>query len=83
MPLQKLIQPGARGARTLVTLRAHLEEPNVVAGWRTPLGRLRVGWGADLVQFDQDLLQMEPDRLGRAKIRGVWVAGSKVHGKSL
>jgi len=65
------------------TLRAHLEEPNVVAGWRTPLGRLRVGWGADLVQFDQDLLQMEPDRLGRAKIRGVWVAGSKVHGKSL
>src|SRR3954466_6188462 len=26
MPLQKLNQPGAHGARTLVTLRAHLEE---------------------------------------------------------
>jgi predicted amidohydrolase YtcJ len=64
-------------------LRAHLEEPNVVAGWRTPLGRIEAGWGADLVHFDQDLLQMEPDRLDRAKVRGVWVAGSQVHGKSL
>jgi predicted amidohydrolase YtcJ len=64
-------------------LRAHLEEPNVVAGWRTPLGRIKAGWGADLVQFDQDLLQMEPDRLDRAKVRGVWVAGSQVYDKSL
>jgi len=63
-------------------LRAHLEEPNVVGGWRTPLGRIEAGWGADLVHFDQDLLQMEPDRLDRAKVRGVWVAGSQVHGKS-
>jgi len=63
-------------------LRAHLEEPNVVAGWRTPLGRIEAGWGADLVHFDQDLLQMEPDRLDRAKVRGVWVAGAQVHGKS-
>ena len=63
-------------------LRAHLEEPNVVAGWRTPLGRIEAGWGADLVQFDQDLLQMEPDRLDRAKVRGVWVAGARVYGKS-
>ena len=64
-------------------LRAHLEEPNVVAGWPTPLGRIRAGWGADLVHFDQDLLQLEPDRLDRAKVRGVWVAGSQVYGKSL
>ncbi len=64
-------------------LRAHLEEPNLAAGWRTPLGRIKAGWGADLVQFDQDLLQLEPESLDRAKIRGVWVAGSQVYGKSL
>lgn len=63
-------------------LRAHLEEPNRVAGWRTPLGRIEAGWGADLVIFDQDLLRMAPDQLDRARVRGVWVAGSKVYGKS-
>ena len=61
-------------------LRAHLEEPNRMAGWRTPLGRIDAGWGADLVVFDQDLLRMPPGDLHRAKVRGVWVAGTRVHG---
>ena len=74
-PEQRLSLPQA--------LRAHLEEPNRVAGWRTPLGRIEPGWGADLVAFDQDLLRIAPDQLDRAKTRGVWVAGSQVYGKSL
>jgi len=61
-------------------LRAHLEEPNRMAGWRTPLGRIDAGWGADLVVFDQDLLRIPPGDLHRAKVRGVWVAGTRVHG---
>ena len=61
-------------------LRAHLEEPNRMAGWRTPLGRIEAGWGADLVAFDQDLLRIPPGDLHRAKVRGVWVAGTRVHG---
>jgi predicted amidohydrolase YtcJ len=61
-------------------LRAHLEEPNRMAGWRTPLGRIDAGWGADLVVFDQDLLRIPAGDLHRAKVRGVWVAGTRVHG---
>jgi DNA repair protein RadC len=39
MPLQKLNQPGAQGARTLVTLRAHLEEAasNAIVARPTPI----------------------------------------------
>lgn len=65
------------------SLRAHLEEPNRLAGWSTPLGRIEPGWGADLVRFDQDLLRTDPERLHRVAVRGVWVAGSPVYGKSL
>lgn len=61
-------------------LRAHLEEPNRMAGWRTPLGRIEAGWGADLVVFDQDLLRIPHGDLHRAKVRGAWVAGTRVHG---
>ena len=64
-------------------LRAHLEEPNRLAGWGTPLGRIEPGWGADLVRFDQDLLRTDPERLHRVAVRAVWVAGSPVHGKSV
>jgi predicted amidohydrolase YtcJ len=64
-------------------LRAHLEEPNHLAAWSMRLGRIDVGWGADLVQFDQDLLQTAPEDLHRARVRGVWVDGSRVFGKSL
>jgi len=64
-------------------LRAHLEEPNRLAGWSMPLGRIAPGWGADLVQFDQDLLRMDPGTLHEAKVRAVWVDGARVFGKSL
>jgi predicted amidohydrolase YtcJ len=64
-------------------LRAHLEEPSRLAGWDPPLGRIEAGWGADLVQFDQDLLRIGPERLHRVRVGAVWVAGSPVHGKSL
>lgn len=64
-------------------LRAHLEEPNRLAGWTTPLGRIEEGWGADLVHFDQDLLRTDPETLHRVEVAGVWVAGSRVYGKSL
>ena len=64
-------------------LRAHLEEPNRMAGWRTPLGRIERGWGADLVAFDQDLLGVGLEDLHRAKVTAVWVAGAQVHGKSV
>ncbi|HMI31480.1 MAG TPA: amidohydrolase family protein, partial [Candidatus Limnocylindrales bacterium] len=64
-------------------LRAHLEEPNRTAGWRTPLGRIEAGWGADLAAFDQDLLEIAPDDLHRAKVRGVWIAGGNVFRNSL
>jgi predicted amidohydrolase YtcJ len=63
-------------------LRAHLEDPNRMAGWCTPLGRIDQGWGADLVQFDHDLLELEPQDLHRARVCGVWVAGARVFGKS-
>jgi hypothetical protein len=61
-------------------LRAHLEEPNRTAGWRTPLGRIEPGWGADLVHFDQDLLRIGPENLHHSKVEGVWVAGTRVYG---
>jgi predicted amidohydrolase YtcJ len=64
-------------------LRAHLEEPNRLAGWSTPLGRIAPGWGADLVQFDQDLLRIDSGTFHRVKVGGVWVAGARVFGKSL
>ena len=64
-------------------LRAHLEEPNRMAGWPVPLGRIEPGWGADLVQFDQDLLRIEPENLHEPNVRGVWVAGAHVFGKSV
>jgi len=64
-------------------LRAHLEEPNRLAGWSTPLGRIAPGWGADLVHFDQDLLRIDPGALHRVRVRAVWVAGARVYGKSL
>jgi predicted amidohydrolase YtcJ len=64
-------------------LRAHLEEPNRLAGWSMPLGRIAPGWGADLVQFDQDLLRLDPGTLHEAKVGAVWVDGAQVFGKSL
>jgi hypothetical protein len=64
-------------------LRAHLEEPNRLAGWSTPLGRIAPGWGADLVRFDQDLLRIDPGAFHQVNVRGVWVAGAHVYGKSL
>ncbi len=64
-------------------LRAHLEEPNALAGWTAPLGRIEAAWGADLVQFDQDLLRIPHEELHRARVRRVWVAGALVYGKSL
>jgi predicted amidohydrolase YtcJ len=64
-------------------LRAHLEEPNRLAGWSTPLGKIQAGWGADLVQFDHDLLRIDPGSLHRVRVGAVWVAGSQVFGKSL
>jgi len=64
-------------------LRAHLEEPNRLAGWSTPLGRIAPGWGADLVQFDQDLLRIDPGTLHEARVGAVWVDGAQVFGKSL
>ncbi|HXF59570.1 MAG TPA: amidohydrolase [Candidatus Saccharimonadales bacterium] len=59
-------------------LRAHLEEPNRLAGWRTPLGRIQEGWGADLVRYDQDLLRTDPETLHQVAVRAVWVAGRLV-----
>ncbi|HZI89002.1 MAG TPA: amidohydrolase family protein, partial [Candidatus Polarisedimenticolia bacterium] len=64
-------------------LRAHLEEPNRLARWRTPLGRIEPGWGADLVRFDQDLLRTDPGALHTVRVGAVWVAGRQVFGKSL
>jgi hypothetical protein len=61
-------------------LRAHLEEPNRVAGWATPLGRIEPGWGADLVQFDQDLLRIGHENLHHSEVRGVWVGGTQAYG---
>jgi len=63
-------------------LQAHLEEPNRIAGWTLPAGRIEPGWAADLVQFDQDLLHMGVESLHRARVRRVWIAGTQVHGKS-
>ncbi|HEX7078673.1 MAG TPA: amidohydrolase [Candidatus Eisenbacteria bacterium] len=60
-------------------LRAHLETPHRAAGWKTPLGRLAPGYGADLAQFDHDLLALPADSWHRAKVRAVWVAGSPEH----
>ncbi|HEY2923808.1 MAG TPA: amidohydrolase [Candidatus Eisenbacteria bacterium] len=61
-------------------LRAHLEEPNRAAGWTTPLGRIEPGWGADLVQFDQDLLRIGHENLHHSEVRGVWVGGTQAYG---
>ena len=63
-------------------LRAHLEEPHRAAGWPVPLGRLSPGFGADLAQFDQNLLASPVDRWHQIKVRGVWVGGERVFGPS-
>ncbi|MBI4365031.1 MAG: amidohydrolase [Candidatus Latescibacteria bacterium] len=65
------------------SLRAHVEEPHRAAGWGIPLGRIQPGWGADLVAFDQDLLEMGPGALAHAQVAGVWVGGAAAHGKLL
>jgi len=54
-----------------------------MAGWSTPLGRIAPGWGADLVQFDQDLLRIDPGAYHRVRVQAVWVDGARVFGKSL
>jgi len=62
-------------------LRAHVEEPHRAAGWGVRLGRIDVGYGADLAVFDQDLLAVPTASLHKVRVRGVWVAGDLVHGK--
>jgi hypothetical protein len=62
-------------------LRAHVEEPHRSADWGVPLGRIQPGFGADLVRFDQDLLRVSPEELHEARVLGVWVEGSLLHGK--
>ena len=61
--------------RLAPAIRAHAETPHLAAGWGTPLGRLAPGFGADLVVFDHDLGELEPEAWGRVRARAVWVAG--------
>lgn len=61
--------------RLAQALRAHLETPHAAAGWRTPLGRIEEGYGADLVRFDQDLWSIPTDSWHQARVAGVWVGG--------
>jgi len=63
-------------------LQAHLEEPHRAAGWAR-LGRLSPGWGADLVHFDQNLLESPPDEWHRGQVLGTWIEGARVHGRAL
>ena len=63
-------------------LRAHLEDPHRAAGWSHPLGRLEVGYGADLVHFDHDLARTPLAEWHRAQVRGVWIGGRPVVGAS-
>ncbi|MGE5175357.1 MAG: amidohydrolase [Hyphomicrobiales bacterium] len=58
-------------------LRAHLETPHLLAGWRTPLGRLAPGYGADVALFDHDLAATPVESWHRVRVRGVWVAGTR------
>ena len=63
-------------------LRAHLEDPHRAAGWTVRRGRLAAGYGADLAHFDHDLLATPVERWHRAKVRGVWLDGERVFGRS-
>ncbi len=56
-------------------LKAHLETPHLAAGWKTPLGRLAPGFGADLVVFSHDLTELDPSEWAKVRARAVWVAG--------
>ena len=73
-PPKRAFHPEQR-IRLAQALRAHLETPHVAAGWRTPLGRLAPGFGADLVVFDHDLTELGPGSWGRARARAIWIAG--------
>lgn len=63
--------------RLAQALRAHLETPHVAAGWRTPLGRLAPGFGADLAVFDHDLTEVDVAKWGEVRARAIWVAGKR------
>jgi len=63
--------------RLAQALRAHLETPHVAAAWRTPLGRLAPGFGADLAVFDHDLAASDPAGWDSVRARAVWVAGKR------
>jgi len=61
--------------RLAQALRAHLESPHRAAGWRTPLGRIEAGYGADLVRFDRDFCTTPIETWHQARVAGVWVGG--------
>jgi hypothetical protein len=58
-------------------LRAHLEGPHRAAGWPIPLGRIAMGYGADLAHFDHDLIETPVDQWHRARVLATWVGGER------
>jgi len=73
-PSDRAYHPEQR-IRLAQALKAHLETPHVAAGWKTPLGRLSPGFGADVVVFDHDLTELDPASWGVVRAKAVWVAG--------
>ena len=73
-PSERAYHPEQR-IRLAQALRAHLETPHVAAGWKTPLGRLAPGFGADVVVFNQDLLELDPGGWGELRAKAVFVNG--------
>jgi len=73
-PPDRAFHPEQR-LRLAQALQAHLEAPHLAAGWKTPLGRLAPGFGADLVVFDHDLTELDPGSWGKARARAVWIDG--------
>ena len=61
-------------------IRGYTEGPAYAAGMENSLGRLSVGYWADLVMWDMDLYNAAPDELLDANVAGTMTAGVWRHG---
>ncbi|OZB88827.1 MAG: hydrolase, partial [Microbacterium sp. 14-71-5] len=63
----------------LSALRAHTIEGAVSLGREDDLGSLEVGKLADFVVLDEDVLEADPERIGRIRVLETWVDGEPRH----
>lgn len=63
----------------LTTLKAFTQGPAYAAGLEHDLGMLAVGYLADLIVLDRDLMSVEPDAILETQVLGTMVGGTWKH----